>query len=178
MSWSESTITRDEFIRELDTVRALTSLEDLTEHLDSYMRQLFLASSIELDADELQAKEDKAREWAHRLYEDAPTGDIVQELLAFVDSIRDTRFKDEDGFFFSTAKSVSDKLPSAEDVGMAYVYLVGAPFYFMGYSIRYGVSYAWHLVWNSLMTEEQRTMAKAGLGLTAAGLAYTVLKED
>ena len=174
MSWSESTITRDEFIREIDTVRALTSLEDLTERLDSYMRQLFLASNIELDADELQAKEDKAREWAHRLYEDAPTEDIVQELLAFVDSIRDKRFKDEDGFF----SSVSNKLPSAEDVGMAYVYLVGAPFYFMGYSIRYGVSYAWHFVWNSLMTEEQRTMAKAGLGLTAAGLAYTVLKED
>ena len=174
MSWSESTVTRDEFIREIDTVRALTSLEELTERLDSYMRQLFLASNIELDADELQAKEDKAREWAHRLYEDAPTEDIVQELLAFVDSIRDKRFKDEDGFF----SSVSNKLPSAEDVGMAYVYLVGAPFYFMGYSIRYGVSYAWHLVWNSLMTEEQRTMAKAGLGLTAAGLAYTVLKED
>ena len=174
MSWSESTVTRDEFIRELDTVRALTSLEDLTERWDSYMRQLFLASNTELDADELQAKEDKAREWAHRLYEDAPTEDIVQELLAFVDSIRDKRFKDEDGFF----SSVTNKLPSAEDVGMAYVYLVGAPFYFMGYSIRYGVSYAWHLVWNSLMTEEQRTMAKAGLGLTAAGLAYTVLKED
>jgi len=163
MSWSEATITRDEFIREIDTVRALTSLEELTEHLDSYMRQLFLASNIDLDADELQAKENKARSGP---YEDAPTEDIVQELLAFVDSIRDKRFKDKDGFF----SSVSDKLPSAEDVVMAYVYLVGAPFYFVGYSIRYGVSYAWHLVWNSLMTEEQRTMAKAGLGLTAAGL--------
>lgn len=172
MSWSEAHITRDEFVRGIDSVRALTSLEELTGRLDLYVRQLFLASGIELDAEELQAKGDKAREWAHRLYEDAPTEDIVQELLAFVDSIRDKRFeRGEEGFFSSKS------LPSAEDLGMAYVYLVGAPFYFLGYSIKYGANYAWHLVWNSLMTEEQRTMAKAGLGITAAGLVYTVLKE-
>ena len=172
MSWSEARITRDEFIRGIDRARALTGLGELTNRLDSYMMQLFLASGIELEADELQAKEDKAREWANRLYEDAPTEVIVDELLAFVDSIRDNRFKSlqgDDDFF--------KKLPSAEDVGMAYVYLVAAPFYLLGYSIRYGANYAWNLVWNSLMTEEQRSMAKAGLGLTAAGLVYTVLKE-
>ena len=125
----------------------------------------------------------KSREWAQQLKQDVLARDAFAEMTGFVKEASDAILANTPDLWTSFVSTLEEYVPSKELVdkaGFTLASLPALPFIALGYvgeAIWAVGAYAFNALSEKLVTDDVKMMATAGVGLTAAGLVFKVLKE-
>jgi hypothetical protein len=180
--WEEDTIANMEYARDTWDDDGLANV------LYSKMIEMFGYRSItkrnQLLKDIDEVLRAKSREWAQQLKQDVLARDVLAEMTGFVKEASDAILANTPDVWTSFVSTVKEYLPSKQLVdkaGFTLASLPALPFIALGYlgeAIWDVGAYALNALYEKIVTEEVKMVATAGLGLTAVGVAYNVLKED